>query len=95
MCRCGRGASESTESFDSYLAKYGVSVHPSILCCDPAGLIPSDKESASYLLSERGGGQAIVIAVGGAPESLDAHPGSFDVLLAKKKGFIKMAMEHG
>lgn len=37
----------------------------------------------------------MVIAVGGAPEALDAHPGSYNVMLAKKKGFIKMAMEHG
>lgn len=60
-----------------------------------AGLIPSDKESASYQLRRKGGGNAVVIAVGGAPEALDAHPGSYNVLLAKKKGFIKMAMEHG
>lgn len=60
-----------------------------------AGLIPSDKESAIYPLSKKGGGNAVVIAVGGAPEALDAHPGTFNVLLAKKKGFIKMAMVHG
>ncbi|CAL1573942.1 unnamed protein product [Knipowitschia caucasica] len=63
-----------------------------IMC---AGLIPSDKESASYPLQRCSGGTAVVIAVGGAPEALDAHPGSFNVLLAKKKGFIKMAMEQG
>lgn len=60
-----------------------------------AGLIPSDKESAIYPLSKKEGGNAVVIAVGGAPEALDAHPGTFNVLLAKKKGFIKMAMVHG
>lgn len=63
-----------------------------IMC---AGLIPSDKESATYPLSNSKGGEAVVIAVGGAPEALDAHPGTFNVLLAKKKGFIKMAMEQG
>lgn len=66
-----------------------------IFCAYTAGLIPSDKESASYPLSRKGGGNAVVIAVGGAPEALDAHPGTFNVLLAKKKGFIKMAMVHG
>uniref|UniRef100_A0A672GVF6 Acyltransferase n=1 Tax=Salarias fasciatus TaxID=181472 RepID=A0A672GVF6_SALFA len=50
---------------------------------------------ASYLLRQKGGGNAVVIAVGGAPEALDAHPGTYNVLLANKKGFIKMAMEHG
>lgn len=66
-----------------------------IIFCYTAGLIPSDKKSASYHLRKRGGGNAVVIAVGGAPEALDAHPGGYDVLLANKKGFIKMAMEHG
>ncbi|KAL3971501.1 hypothetical protein ACER0C_027020 [Sarotherodon galilaeus] len=50
-----------------------------IMC---GGLIPSDKESATYPLCKKKGGNAIVIAVGGAPEALD-------------KGFIKMAMEYG
>ncbi|KAF3841490.1 hypothetical protein F7725_007352 [Dissostichus mawsoni] len=50
---------------------------------------------ASYPLRKRGGGNAVVIAVGGAPEALDAHPGTYNVLLAQKKGFIKMAMVHG
>ncbi|KAI4814625.1 hypothetical protein KUCAC02_003813 [Chaenocephalus aceratus] len=58
-------------------------------------LIPSDKESASYPLRKPGGGNAVVIAVGGAPEALNAHPGTYNVLLAQKKGFIKMAMAHG
>lgn len=60
-----------------------------------AGLIPSDKESASYLLRRQGGGNAVVIAVGGAPEALDARPGAFIIQLANKKGFVKLAMEHG
>ncbi|XP_059401062.1 2-acylglycerol O-acyltransferase 2-A-like isoform X2 [Carassius carassius] len=63
-----------------------------IMC---AGLVPSDKESASYLLRQKGGGNAVVIAVGGAPEALDAHPGNYTVHLANKKGFIKLAIEHG
>ncbi|XP_006788763.1 2-acylglycerol O-acyltransferase 2 [Neolamprologus brichardi] len=63
-----------------------------IMC---GGLIPSDKESATYPLCKKKGGNAVVIAVGGAPEALDAHPGTFNVLLAHKKGFIKMAMEYG
>lgn len=63
-----------------------------IMC---AGLIPSDKESASYVLRQKQGGNAVVIAVGGAPEALDARPGAYCVLLANKKGFIKLAMENG
>ncbi|KAG7484491.1 hypothetical protein MATL_G00049750 [Megalops atlanticus] len=60
-----------------------------------AGLVPSDKDSASYLLQRRGGGNVVVIAVGGAPEALDARPGAYTLLLANKKGFVKLAMEHG
>ncbi|XP_063807310.1 2-acylglycerol O-acyltransferase 2 isoform X2 [Pseudophryne corroboree] len=59
------------------------------------GLIPSDKESASYLLRRKTGGNAVVIAVGGAPESLDARPGAFKLLLKNRKGFIKLAIQHG
>ncbi|XP_066555634.1 2-acylglycerol O-acyltransferase 2 [Amia ocellicauda] len=59
------------------------------------GLIPSDKESARYLLQRQEGGNAVVIAVGGAPEALDAHPGAFTVLLANRKGFVKLAIENG
>lgn len=65
------------------------------VCVCIAGLVPSDKDSASYLLRNEGGGNAVVIAVGGALEALDAHPGTHIVLLANKKGFIKLAMEHG
>ncbi|KAL4608746.1 2-acylglycerol O-acyltransferase 2-like [Arapaima gigas] len=59
------------------------------------GLIPSDKESASYLLRQKGSGNAVIIAVGGAPEALDARPGAYTLQLANKKGFVKLAMEHG
>lgn len=59
------------------------------------GLIPSDKDSAAYLLRQEGGGNAVVIAVGGAPEALDARPGAFTVLIKNRKGFVKLAMEHG
>ncbi|XP_006005287.1 2-acylglycerol O-acyltransferase 2 [Latimeria chalumnae] len=58
------------------------------------GLVPSDKESASYLLRKEGGNM-VVIAVGGAPEALDARPGAYTVLLKNKKGFVKLAMQHG
>lgn len=60
-----------------------------------AGLVPSDKGSASYLLRQKGGGNAVVIAVGGAPEALDARPSDYTVHLANKKGFIKLAIEYG
>ena len=78
-----------------YLTYIDCCVSLLLFFCNTAGLIPSDKVSASYPLRKKGGGNAVVIAVGGAPEALDAHPGTYNVLLAEKKGFIKMAMEHG
>nr|XP_033805015.1 2-acylglycerol O-acyltransferase 2 isoform X2 [Geotrypetes seraphini] len=63
-----------------------------IMC---GGLIPSDRDSAAYLLKREGGGNAVVIAIGGAQESLDARPGAFTLLLKNRKGFVRLAIEHG
>ncbi|XP_007441137.1 2-acylglycerol O-acyltransferase 2-B-like [Python bivittatus] len=59
------------------------------------GLVSSEKASVSYLLGREGGGQVAVIAVGGPPESLDARPGALTLQLRSRKGFIKMALQHG
>jgi len=40
-------------------------------------------------------GRAITIVVGGAAESLDAQPYSLRLVLAKRKGFVKMAIRTG
>ncbi|XP_077197345.1 2-acylglycerol O-acyltransferase 2 [Paroedura picta] len=59
------------------------------------GLVPSDKETASYVLKKPGGGNVLIIAVGGAQEALDARPGAFTLLLANRKGFVRLAIAHG
>ncbi|XP_060793850.1 2-acylglycerol O-acyltransferase 1 [Neoarius graeffei] len=59
------------------------------------GLVSSEKASMSYLLSRPGGGSAAVVAVGGAPESLEARPGALTLQLLQRKGFIKLALKHG
>lgn len=41
------------------------------------------------------GGNAVIIVVGGAAESLDAHPGSTTLTLKDRKGFVKMALKTG
>ncbi|XP_026767967.3 2-acylglycerol O-acyltransferase 1 isoform X1 [Pangasianodon hypophthalmus] len=63
-----------------------------IMC---GGLVSSEKASMSYLLSRPGGGAAAVVAVGGAPESLEARPGALTLQLLQRKGFIKLALKHG
>ncbi|NXE15353.1 MOGT2 acyltransferase, partial [Lophotis ruficrista] len=59
------------------------------------GLVSSDKESASYVLQRPEGGNVLAIIVGGAQEALDARPGSCTLLLKNRKGFVRLAIEHG
>ncbi|XP_048389082.2 2-acylglycerol O-acyltransferase 2 [Stegostoma tigrinum] len=59
------------------------------------GLVPSAKESAQYLLKRAEGGNVAVIAIGGAPEALDARPGALTLLLKNRKGFVKLALQFG
>lgn len=61
----------------------------------PEGMVSASKESVSYVLDNKGGGHASVIVIGGAEESLNAHPGSLTLNILKRKGFIKMALKHG
>ncbi|XP_019388618.1 PREDICTED: 2-acylglycerol O-acyltransferase 1 [Crocodylus porosus] len=60
-----------------------------------AGLVSASKKSVSYVLKKSGGGNISVIVIGGAEESLNAHPGSLTLSILKRKGFIKMALKFG
>lgn len=42
-----------------------------------------------------GPGSALTIVVGGAAESLSAHPGTADLTLKRRMGFIKLAIRQG
>ena len=61
----------------------------------PEGMVSVAKESVSHVLNNEGGGHASVIVIGGAEESLNAHPGSLTLTILKRKGFIKLALKHG
>ncbi|XP_043337202.1 2-acylglycerol O-acyltransferase 2-like isoform X2 [Cervus canadensis] len=63
------------------------------LCTD--GLVSSDKESATHILSRKGGGNLLSIVVGGVQESLNARPGAYKLVLRNRKGFIRLALTHG
>ncbi|KIR40270.1 2-acylglycerol O-acyltransferase 2 [Cryptococcus deuterogattii 99/473] len=52
------------------------------------------KRSCANVLSQ-GPGSAIAIVIGGAAESLSAHPGTADLTLKKRFGFVKMAIREG
>lgn len=43
----------------------------------------------------QGPGSSITIVVGGAAESLSAHPGTADLTLRRRMGFIKLAIRQG
>ncbi|KIK57059.1 hypothetical protein GYMLUDRAFT_46682 [Collybiopsis luxurians FD-317 M1] len=58
------------------------------------GICSVSKRSCSNILKS-GPGSAITIVVGGAAESLSAHPGTADLTLRKRLGFIKVAIQHG
>ncbi|EAU90640.2 diacylglycerol O-acyltransferase [Coprinopsis cinerea okayama7 len=58
------------------------------------GICSVSRTSCSNILKS-GPGSAITIVVGGAAESLSAHPGTADLTLRKRLGFIKVAIQHG
>ncbi len=57
--------------------------------------ISSVSKSACKNILSLGPGNAITIVVGGAAESLSAHPGTADLTLKKRFGFIKIAIREG
>ena len=59
------------------------------------GMCDVSRESIEYLMRKQGKGNAAVIVVGGAAESLDAHPGQYTLTLQKRVGFVKMALKTG
>lgn len=60
-----------------------------------AGLYPVSKGSLTHLLSKSGKGNAVVIIIGGAAESLSSSPGANTVVIKQRKGFVKVALEFG
>uniref|UniRef100_A0A287BNP9 Acyltransferase n=1 Tax=Sus scrofa TaxID=9823 RepID=A0A287BNP9_PIG len=61
----------------------------------PPGICPVNRDTIDYLLSKNGSGNAIIIVVGGAAESLSSMPGKNAVTLRNRKGFVKLALRHG
>ena len=58
------------------------------------GVASVSKPACANILS-KGPGTAVAIVIGGAAESLSAHPGTFDLTLKKRYGFVKMAIKEG
>ncbi|KAK2828501.1 hypothetical protein Q5P01_019535 [Channa striata] len=60
-----------------------------------AGMCPVSKPSLVHLLSKNGKGNAVVIVIGGAAESLASSPGLNTVVVKERKGFVRLALELG
>nr|AIM47579.1 diacylglycerol acyltransferase [Rhodotorula diobovata] len=58
------------------------------------GISSVSMKSCQNILRQ-GPGSSITIVVGGAAESLSAHPGTADLTLKRRKGFIKLAIRSG
>ncbi|KAG8689680.1 diacylglycerol O-acyltransferase 1, partial [Ceratobasidium sp. 395] len=58
------------------------------------GICSVSKRSCANILGQ-GPGSAICIVIGGAAESLNAHPGTADLTLKRRFGFVKIAIQHG
>lgn len=64
------------------------------------GLASVSRESCENILTKggangKGMGRAITIVVGGARESLHAHPHTMRLVLKRRKGFVKLAIRTG
>lgn len=62
-----------------------------------SGSVTASRASIEYVLSRRGNGQAVVVVVGGAPESLHTRPNTSTVnlILSRRKGFVRLALKNG
>ncbi len=56
------------------------------------GMIDASRESLDHCLQN---GISVAVVVGGAAEALDARPGTYDLTLSHRFGFIRLAMENG
>lgn len=59
------------------------------------GVRSVNRRSLDFVLSQPRRGQAVIIVVGGAQESLYAIPGKHYLILHNRKGFVRLALRHG
>ncbi|XP_075395020.1 diacylglycerol O-acyltransferase 2-like protein 6 [Tenrec ecaudatus] len=59
------------------------------------GLTPVSELALTYMLTQKGSGNAAIIVVGGAAESLLCRPGISTIYLKQRKGFVKLALKTG
>lgn len=60
-----------------------------------AGIISVSRDSMEYVLNQKDKGYAVVDLIGGTREVLNTTPSSYHLVLNRRKGFIKLALETG
>jgi len=58
------------------------------------GICDASPESCHNIL-KKGPGSSLLLVLGGAREALDARPGQYNLTLRDRKGFVKIALQHG
>lgn len=59
------------------------------------GGVASSVKSIEYILGKPGGGNVLVLVIGGARESYNCKPGIYKIVLKHRKGFVKLALRNG
>ncbi|KAF5299237.1 hypothetical protein FQA39_LY02410 [Lamprigera yunnana] len=59
------------------------------------GMCSVTSESLNYILERPQGGNVAAVIIGGAEETFYAKPGHYNVVLKKRKGFIRIALKNG
>nr|XP_031861443.1 uncharacterized protein CI109_003047 [Kwoniella shandongensis]KAA5528515.1 hypothetical protein CI109_003047 [Kwoniella shandongensis] len=103
----GMGAFATFATEGTHFSEYFPGIKPHLLTLESNFKIPFYRElimihgvgsvakkSCANVLAQ-GPGSAITIVIGGAAESLSAHPGTADLTLKKRFGFVKMAIKAG
>ncbi|KAG8237052.1 hypothetical protein J437_LFUL017186 [Ladona fulva] len=72
---------------------YSIPGYRDFLLC--SGSVAASKDSLKYILMHPDGGHAAAVIVGGASESFFCQPGTYRLVLKKRKGFIRIAMQTG
>ena len=59
------------------------------------GGISVSRDSLEYALTKKGPGHSVVIIIGGGQEMLENIPGTYNLILKRRRGFVRLALETG
>lgn len=60
-----------------------------------AGAVSSSERSLKHVLRDPNGGKMPILMVGGAAESLMSRPNKYHIILRRRRGFCRIAMQEG